>query len=308
MVIMKEIISPNVPKVINIQPPETGKLVLAQSKAKTPASHRTVGGKTVLPHSQYKDELEKVIQRDFFPGIDEEEDRSLSSASAAPLSLHNFHVTTTSDRHVRLQTSCSERSLCIRTYHEQRFKLDHKYKRVSGQSNVRNPIFFGPPTKTSVPSEKQGNPCLLLEAGTPSPPSISIRSTRFSPVSRPVPIVPNHWEGNSVADDLSASDTATDLDSTVVASIRAEIRQARARGMKRPTPPLDPSPFSYNFPAESARETQASVALESKRAQRLPTGRSAQKKKKKSLGDSSLGKVLQSAYSKKKRKTKKRKL
>ena len=297
---MKEVQSPqNIPSVINLLPGSRQEERLVKKRSRMRSQNKTGDGKTILPHSEYRDALEKVIRRDFFPEIQEEDSSVVSSQSTTAASLGTFHEVNTSDRHVRLHNRCTERSNQIRIHAERKYHTNG-----SSSITVRNPVFFGPPQNGATPSAPMPQ---LLEAGdTATPPRLALHATRL-PARRSLPPVPNHWEGDEVSvttgDDVS--DATTNLDSTVVASLQSEIRQARMRG-SAPHPSSDDLlgdlPFGYELPRSSAREAQAAVALERRRkASSVPAG-----KRKAGRAPKSLGNVLQIAYSKKKRKNRRR--
>lgn len=187
--------------------------------------------KRVLTHSNYTKAIDTIIQRDYFPN-----QLANPSNPSSTTTLTGFHAKAASDRQVSFHLGVDRDAADLRTHVE-----TTKYQT---SCTDQNPVFFPvvPPGKPknrwetlpmSLSTGTAGNTSSLIAASSPR--NIVPAATRFP---QPKPKVPQHWENsNSTMDDASG---VTDLDSTIVHSLRSEIRRGKLRKMRRrQQPPLN---------------------------------------------------------------------
>lgn len=229
---LKTIMSPKVPTVIHVADDE-GTIVseIGTDPSENKADSKQIAvlngrRKRILPQSTYKETLDSIIQRDYFP-IELSTQNSVRSSDTSS-TLTGFHAKTASDRQVEFQLGLDKDASDQRTHVE-----TTKY---SNSSVEQNPVFF-----PVVPRGKPKNGLETLPVSTTqsytdsSTRTIASRHQNIVPSAtrfpQPKPKVPRHWENDTV-DDASSSNGFTDLDSTIVLSLRSEIRRGKLRQRK----------------------------------------------------------------------------
>jgi hypothetical protein len=228
--------TPSVPSVIRVE--EDAVSIVSTIDIHRPVDngngtqHAVLNGRTkrVLPHSRYQKGLESIIQRDYFPSplappSSTQPDPSLDTATT----LTHFHSGAASDRQLSFQLKIDEYAREKRAHAERTKYMD--------SSTDQNAVFF-PVIPRGTPRNRilTGGTAESSTAPTDSWPISNTNRTIVPDATRfpqPKQKVPQHWEKESTMDDASSSnDCSTDLDSTIVVSLRSEIRRGRLRKIR----------------------------------------------------------------------------
>jgi hypothetical protein len=247
--------APTVPSVIRVEddavsivsaidrrrPPATAKRNISDTPVERNHPVVSLNGqrKRVLSHSSYQKTLGTIIQRDYFPSplAPSGTDLSVVGSSSTPDSsratttLTQFHSGAASDRQVNFQQQMDDHGRHHRLHVE---NTKYKYAGSKDQNAVFYPVLpRGQSRQNQTRIEALPMSVTTLMAMSSRNRTIVPDATRFP---QPKPKVPQHWEKDgsvsTVADDDPSSNGFTDLDSTIVLSLRSEIRRGRQRKIR----------------------------------------------------------------------------
>jgi hypothetical protein len=201
--------------------------------------------KRVLSHSRYQETLGSIIQRDYFPSplvapvVSVVTDRSVlvpTGGGTSGTTLTQFHAGAASDRQVDFHQQLVDHGRHYREHVE-----NTKYKDVG--STEHNAIFYPviprarsfsrqPPNRAMIEASSSS---FLVPSGNRT---IVPDATRFPQpmIRKPMVQPPLHFESDACSTTTIATNPSsngyTDLDSTIVLSLRSEIRRGRQRKLR----------------------------------------------------------------------------
>lgn len=307
------------------RPPVTTTTIIVPGAPSTEGNQKTtrysMTGPTVFSDTDYEDALEHIIQRDYYPSaLSLDQRRHVEQIPyhdpMAP-SLTSFHAAVTSREAAVLDEQQRRESEVRSQQHARMYQQHPPLSAIEGQRPVaalRNSFYFPVTAATAsiggasnlemYDSSHTTNDASSAKSATEE--SLRLSSilaakeetlvveakTKIEPAATRFPAPQRrkknelHWEGSSCSEISDNDDDAsTDLDETVVASIRSEIRKATKRSRRPmnhhgeraatvainaasiPSNETSASLTTYHLPPESSRDLAAGAALQKRRRQ-----------------------------------------